>query len=256
MAVRRYAHRKFDLLCMGNGEWLVGIDEAGRGCLAGPVVAGCVVAHRSFYESVWCRRVGCRVDDSKKLSPEDREELFERIKDCRSKERIFVAAGIASVEEIWTHNILGATKLAMHRAAIDAAHQTSGAMSLPPPLDGDDLFQPELGVGVSVIIDGRRLSGFPIRHNGIVGGDSLSLVIGMASITAKVTRDRMMRELHEVDGRYGYDQHKGYCTPQHCEAIRTHGASEHHRMLFLRKLLAGDAEIHEQVNLELLNTDA
>lgn len=257
MAVRRSAHRRFDLEALSDGEWLVGIDEAGRGCLAGPVMAGAVAVHRSFYESKWCRRVGCRVDDSKKLTVEEREDLYQGLVDLASEGGAFWSAAFATVEEIATFNILGATRLAMRRAVENAVHAISDCLTLPQIGCEDSLFllasQPP---NARLLIDGKPMRPFPYAHQGIVGGDARSLAIGMASIIAKVTRDRMMVTLHDEDPRYGYDSHKGYCTPQHCAAILEHGPTSHHRALFLRKLLAGDTAIPEQDHLELAELNA
>lgn len=257
MAVRRSAHRRFDLEALSDGEWLIGVDEAGRGCLAGPVMAGAVVVHRSFYEGRWCRRVGCRVDDSKRLTAEEREELYQRLSDLAAEGGASWAAASASVEEIATHNILGATRVAMQRAVENAVSGLDGRMSLPQHSGADSLFSPlSQHPKARLLVDGKPLRPFPYAHVGVVGGDARSLIIGMASIVAKVSRDRLMGMLHNEDPRYGYDSHKGYCTPQHCAAILEHGPTGHHRALFLRKLLAGDTVMPEQEHLELAEINA
>jgi len=178
-----------------------GIDEAGRGPLAGPVVAGCVVlpAHPLIGG----------IDDSKRLSEKKREALYQEI----IRVAVFYGVGIASVSEIERENILGATKLAMTRAARGAPCQ---------------LF----------LVDGPAGLELPGQVVPIAHGDMLSYSIAAASIIAKCTRDRLMRELDKKYPRYGFAKHKGYGTKAHIEAIRAYGPCEEHRKLFIRKLAA------------------
>lgn len=181
-----------------------GVDEAGRGPWAGPVVASAVVFHTPKAIR------GC--NDSKQLTREDREKLFPRI-----HERCHVGIGIASVEEIETLNIWGATALAMRRAVL----------ALP--------FAPEMA-----LVDGKvHPREFPCPTQTVVGGDGLSHSIAAASIIAKVTRDRIMQEQALFYPQYGFERHAGYGTKQHQHALREHGVCPLHRRSFrsIRALL-------------------
>jgi ribonuclease HII len=180
----------FDIIC--------GVDEAGRGPLAGPVVAAAVI-----FDPAKPRING--LDDSKALTAKRREELYEKIVD---RALAFCIAS-ASVEEIDTINILHASMLAMKRAV--------EGLSVAPTL---------------VKIDGNRCPTLSIRAEAVIGGDALIKQISAASILAKVTRDRMLVELHETFPVYGFDAHSGYGTPQHLRALREHGPCEHHRRSF------------------------
>jgi len=177
---------------------IAGIDEAGRGPLAGPVTAAAVILPPKFR----CRGL----DDSKKLPAPERERLYEKI---TTHPGIVWAFGIATCEEVDRLNILRATHLAMRRAAEslpDAPHHC--------------------------LIDGLPVRDFPFPHDGIVKGDGLSLSIAAASIIAKVRRDRIMLELHDEYPHFGFARHKGYGTKEHLEALRIHGPCSHHRRSF------------------------
>ena len=177
---------------------IAGIDEAGRGPLAGPVAAAAVILPRNF---------SCPgLDDSKKISPLKRELLFERL---TTDPAIFWAVATADREEIDQLNILKATHLAMRRAA----------EALDPLPD-------------HCLIDGLAVKNFPISHDGIVKGDGLSLSIAAASIIAKITRDRIMRVLDTEFPQFGFAKHQGYGTKLHLEALRIHGPCCHHRRSF------------------------
>ena len=174
-----------------------GVDEAGRGPLAGPVVAAAVIL-----DDLNPIR---GLNDSKKLTAKRREALFDEI---RARALCFAIAE-ASVQEIDQINILQATMLAMKRAV--------EALRLPPKL---------------VLVDGNRLPTLSIRSEAIVQGDALVPVISAASILAKVHRDRLCEAMHQRYPLYGFDQHKGYGTAQHMAALQAHGPSECHRMTF------------------------
>jgi ribonuclease HII len=174
-----------------------GVDEAGRGPLAGPVYAAAVILNPE-------RRVN-GIADSKMLTPERRTELAPRIKE----RAIAWAIASATVAEIDTLNIYWATMLAMRRAVL--ALQTA----------------PE-----EVLIDGNRCPDLPHPVRAIVGGDAKIRAIGAASILAKTARDEEMTRLHELYPHYGFAQHKGYSTPEHLEALRVHGRCEIHRCSF------------------------
>ncbi len=177
---------------------ICGVDEAGRGPLAGPVVAAAVILDPSKP-----RIRG--LDDSKALTAKKRDELYDKIID-RS---LAYCVASASVEEIDTLNILHATMLAMKRAV--------EGLSVTPTL---------------AKIDGNRCPTLSIRSEAIVSGDALVPCISAASILAKVTRDRMLLELHQMFPVYGFDAHAGYGTPQHLTALRDHGPCLHHRRSF------------------------
>ncbi len=180
---------------------LCGVDEAGRGPLAGPVCAAAVILPRGILIE--------GLNDSKKLSEKRREALYDEIV------RRAVAYGIAfaSVEEIEEKNILGATFLAMNRAIERLA------------------VKPELA-----LIDGNRSRGIAVPSRCVIGGDGKCADIAAASILAKVTRDRYMLQMAEEYPQYGFEKHKGYGTAAHYAAIREYGPSPIHRMSFLRKM--------------------
>jgi ribonuclease HII len=174
-----------------------GVDEAGRGPLAGPVVAAAVILDELNPIH--------GLNDSKKLSAKRREALFDEI---RARALCFAIAE-ASVQEIDEINILQATLLAMKRAV--------EALRLPPKL---------------VLVDGNRLPILSIRSEAIVHGDALVPAISAASILAKVHRDRLCEAMHQRYPVYGFDQHKGYGTAQHMAALQAHGPADCHRMTF------------------------
>ena len=184
---------------------IAGVDEAGRGPLAGPVVAAAIVFDRDFLEAEALRSLA-GIDDSKKL-PAARREFFHALLTACPHARIGIAS--ASVEEIDSLNILRATHLAMARAL---------GQIVPPP----DL----------ALVDGLPVNGLPVPHRAIVGGDAASLSIAAASILAKVTRDRLMVALAARHPEYGFERHKGYGTKAHLDALRRHGPCPAHRRSF------------------------
>ncbi|HWA08052.1 MAG TPA: ribonuclease HII [Opitutaceae bacterium] len=238
---KRRQLRGFDLKRIEGVAELIGVDEAGRGALAGPVVAGAVLVSRTFLDGRWATVRAGRVNDSKQLTAEIREELWEEFEGLVAQGQIHAQFGVADVEEIERLNILGATKLAMRRAlegiyAPDAFAQKTepDLFSTPEAIAG---FRPT--VSCRVLVDGLPLRNFPYPHEGIVNGDARSLCIAMASIVAKVTRDRLMNGLDAKFPGYGFGQHKGYGTDEHRDAVLRLGRCAQHRDLFLRKLLAG-----------------
>ena len=184
---------------------IAGVDEAGRGPLAGPVVAAAVAFDKDFLEAE-AEKSLAGLDDSKKL-PAARREFFHALLSACPQARIGIAS--ASVAEIDSWNILRATHLAMARAVAQLA---------PPP----DL----------ALVDGLPVKGLPVPHRAIVGGDGGSLSIAAASVMAKVTRDRLMVELAARFPAYGFERHKGYGTKAHLDALRRHGPCPAHRRSF------------------------
>ena len=178
-------------------ERIAGVDEAGRGPLAGPVVAAAVIFPKEFIID--------NVNDSKKCTAKQREEFFELI----VEQAISVGIGIVDHEVIDRINILQATILVM-RKSIENMN-----------------IQPEYA-----LIDGNSFKHETLRFQNIIGGDARSFTIAAASIVAKVTRDRLMCELDIRFPQYGFARHKGYGTRQHIEAIRTYGLCEIHRRSF------------------------
>ncbi|HKT84467.1 MAG TPA: ribonuclease HII [Novosphingobium sp.] len=187
-----------------SGGIVIGVDEAGRGPLAGPVVAGAVVL---------CKPRPSGLDDSKKLSPVKRLQLEGII-----KRRCRWAVGVVEVEDIDRLNIFGATMLAMTRAVVALCEQ----------LDEEP---------AEVLVDGNltphgRCMEWRWGARAIVGGDALEPCISAASIIAKEHRDRIMRGLAEAHPHYGWERNVGYGTPEHVEALRRHGPTIHHRRHF------------------------
>jgi ribonuclease HII len=184
-------------LWMGGIEHLAGVDEAGRGPLAGPVVAAAVVFPRDVMLE--------GVDDSKKVPEKTREMLATEIR----RTALSIGLGVVGHDEIDRINIYRASILAMQKAV--------EALSVIPHL---------------VLADGNSFSHGTIPYRNVVDGDAKSFTIAAASIIAKVERDRMMREYDRLFPAYGFSQHKGYGTPQHLRAIRQHGLCDIHRRSF------------------------
>lgn len=176
---------------------MAGVDEAGRGPLAGPVVAAAVILDDA-------RRIR-GLNDSKVLTPLQRDRLFDQIRE----KALCCSIAQASVEEIDQLNILHATMLAMKRAV--------EGLRLKP---------------VKVLVDGNRLPTIEVLAEAVIGGDARIKAISAASILAKVHRDRLCATLHEEFPQYGFLSHKGYSTPEHLAALRIHGACRHHRKFF------------------------
>jgi ribonuclease HII len=176
---------------------VAGVDEVGRGCLAGPVVAAAIILRPDCYVA--------GVADSKVLTAEDREGLFDAIK----------GAAVA-----WTVSIVEPAeidRINIHRASLQAMRE---AILTLVPLPG------------FVLVDGFRVPELLMPQRPVIGGDRKSTAIAAASILAKVTRDRLMADLHARDPRYGFDQHKGYATRAHLDAVGRFGYSAVHRRTF------------------------
>ncbi len=226
-----------DCALFGAHGALAGVDEAGRGALAGPVVAAAFCPAPGFFEDKKVRQLCADITDSKLLAPAQREDILLRLEAWRDEGRVAFAAAAGEVAEIESLNILGATRLAMARALEAIPHEL-------PTVEAEEMALFEQGAvraRLHILIDGKPLKKFPYLHTGLVKGDSRSLCIAAASIVAKVTRDRLMVELDRSFPAYGFAGHKGYGTAVHREALRRHGPSPHHRTLFLRKVLGGDA---------------
>lgn len=184
-----------------DADPLCGVDEAGRGPLAGPVCAAAVMLPPGL--------VIPGLNDSKKLSEKKREALYDTI----LAQALSYGIAFATVEEIEECNILGATFLAMNRAIAQLTPQPALAL-----------------------IDGNRDAGITVPSRCIVGGDGKCADIAAASVLAKVTRDRYMRKMAEAYPQYGFEKHKGYGTAAHYAAIRAYGPSPIHRPSFLKKM--------------------
>jgi ribonuclease HII len=239
--MKRRQLRGFDLKQIQGVSHLIGVDEVGRGAFAGPVVAAAVMVNREFLESRWAVAKSGRVNDSKLLSAEQREELWGEFEALAAAGRIHANPGAASVAEIAELNILGATKLAMRRALggiypPEAFEPPRVEPDLFSSLEERARFQPP--VSARILIDGLALRSFPYPHTAFVKGDGRSLCIAMASIVAKVTRDRLMAGLDLQYPGYGFARHKGYGTEEHRDAVLRLGRCAEHREVFLRKLLA------------------
>ncbi|MBQ3240858.1 MAG: ribonuclease HII [Akkermansia sp.] len=177
---------------------ICGIDEAGRGPLAGPVVAAAVILPMGYELP--------GLNDSKKLTARRREQLYEALMEDNQVQKCVSSADVREIDEL---NILRATHLAMQRAAL----------GLTPRPD-------------FCLIDGLAVPGFPLKSLNLVKGDARSLSIAAASILAKVTRDRYMKELDALYPQYGFARHAGYGTKAHLQAIQQYGVTEHHRRSF------------------------
>ena len=193
--------------------WIAGVDEAGRGPIAGPVVAACVVLPP--------RHTLTGIADSKQLAPAQREALYDAI----TRHALAWAIGLASPREIERYNILQASLLAMRRAVL--------ALPIPPQ---------------RVLVDGKHaIPNLPLPQQAVVDGDALEESIAAASILAKVARDRIMCELDRLYPRYGFAQHKGYPTPLHLQRLQMYGACPAHRRTYAPvaqlRLLAAAAEV-------------
>ena len=199
---RRRLHRihAFENAARGKGFiYIGGVDEVGRGPLAGPVVAACVVAHEPMMIK--------GLNDSKQVAPDLRTEIAEIVKtQCAAW-----SIGIADVAEIDRLNIYWASVLAMERAI--------AGLTVPPEY---------------LITDAVRIKSFAGPQEPLIKGDARCAVVAAASIVAKVHRDGMLAQLHLEDPRYGFADHKGYATPEHLRALKEHGPSPHHRSGFWR----------------------
>lgn len=191
----------------GKIKLLAGVDEAGRGPLAGPVVAAAVIFDKNAFHT--------QINDSKKISESKREELYDWITgNC-----ITYGVGIVDHKEIDEINILQASLRAMKIAV--------------------SKLEPKPGL---ILIDGNKSFLSEIKTTTVVKGDSKSFSVAAASIIAKVTRDRMMKDLAQKYSVYGWERNKGYATKEHIAALKKHGMTEIHRVTFLNNILGGKQE--------------
>ena len=219
-------------------QGIVGVDEAGRGCLAGPVVAGAVLLSSSFFRVAKHRKITEEMNDSKQFNEAKREELYARVIKLADQSALIASTGEASVQEIEKYNIVGATCLAMERAMKKLSQKSRGLWK-PVQKSSPDLFEHGCRAKQKwiVLVDGRPMKKLPFLHQGLVKGDGISLSVAMASMLAKVTRDRFMRKLHLEFPNYGFDSNKGYGAPVHLNALQELGPTQHHRPRFIRNLL-------------------
>lgn len=238
---RHFPRLRHDRRLVRAGGWLIGVDEAGRGAWAGPVVAAAVAVPCDFLSGSWCRRVAPWVDDSKRVDANRREKLMRDLMRPAGSGHIGIATGEACVAEIENLNVLGATRLAMQRA-LAAIEAMEGMPRLPRADEDEDQLRlfgegPPAGPPVTVLVDGLPLRPFPYRHRALVRGDGASFVVALASIVAKVTRDRWMEALELRLPGWGWSGHKGYGVPVHAERIAELGPTPEHRPAFLRNLV-------------------
>jgi ribonuclease HII len=235
---------QFDLKKLVGRPGIVGLDEAGRGALCGSVVAAAVFLNKVFYADKKLLKRVRQANDSKKLSPEKRQELRLIIAELEAEGKIQTAWAEGSVLEIAAHNILGATRLAMSRCITQL---TQGPLQDAFAHAGTEhtLFSHSHDQHLLVLVDGLPLKPFVWHHQAIKQGDGRSLAIALASIIAKVERDRLLTILHETYPDYGFAQHKGYGTPEHVAALRRLGPSPVHRHLFVQSILDGKLPPHD-----------
>ncbi|HAV63099.1 MAG TPA: ribonuclease HII [Verrucomicrobiales bacterium] len=201
--VDRFHHER--RLRLDGAAWIAGIDEAGRGPLAGPVVAAAVILPPAWIEEGMPGELR-ELTDSKQLTETQREEFFGLL---TSNADVVIGLAECDAELIDRINILQATHLAMQRAL--------AALTRAPD---------------HLLVDGRPVPPLPVGQTALVQGDSLSYSIAAASVIAKVTRDRQMQEWDRRHPEYGFAEHKGYGTPQHLAALATHGPCPIHRRSF------------------------
>ena len=198
---------------------IIGLDEVGRGALAGPVCTAACLLKEDFFLNKKNLKITNDFRDSKKMSAKLREQAFDSLSRLRAIGSIDFEITSASVQEIESLNISGATRLSMDRSLKAIfARNASLARSL-------------------ILMDGKPLKDFPFPHQAIVGGDDRSLAIACASILAKVARDHLMDSLGEQFPAYDWQKNKGYGTKFHREQLQSAGPCTEHRALFLRKIL-------------------
>ena len=211
--------QEYDAKLVVKAGSIIGLDEVGRGALAGPVFTAACFVRRDFFLNKENLSLTAPFRDSKKMSAPMRERAYQNLIHLKKIGSVDFEITSASVQEIESLNISGATRLAFDRSlkAIFARNRTP-AQSL-------------------ILMDGKPLKDFPYKHQAIIGGDDQSLTIACASILAKVARDCFMDALGKQFPRYDWQKNKGYGTKFHREQIQTGGPCSEHRTLFLRKIL-------------------
>jgi len=220
-------------------SFILGADEAGRGAVAGPVVAGAVLIKDKFYASEENIESLSKLNDSKMLSDETRKELFNILLSYKEKNLLDFECAFASEEEVELLNILGATKLAFKRA-IDILNERNNLNlrnTFANPLFEKSTIDSSLS---ELLIDGKPLKNFYYRHHSIVKGDSNSFAIAAASIIAKVSRDNFMENIAKQYPHYAFEQHKGYGTQLHVQRLKVLGMCKIHRKSFVDTLLGNE----------------
>ena len=232
----------FDRQFLATTPAVIGLDEAGRGPLAGPVCAAAVYLDDAFYRSDWFARYGPDIDDSKRVSEARRERMYEAVEKT-GRDVLNYACRMVSVEDIESLNILGATRKAMELCLEDLQSNSSCPfLSAADTPRSDEAGQGRLpgysssGGAARILVDGRPLKPFPHPHTAIVKGDGKSLAIALASIVAKVTRDRYMREQAKRYPEYGFSTNKGYGTAGHIAKLKELGPCRLHRRSFIRRI--------------------
>ena len=196
----------FDIEDSYNLKNIAGIDEAGRGPLCGPVFSACAMVLKDF-----CPK---NINDSKKITEKNREKIFEEILKLENDKKLLFGVGEASVEEIETINIREATKLSMKRAYENFVKKYN--------------IKPDL-----VLVDGNFIPLIDTKAEFIIKGDAKSISIATASIIAKVSRDRLLRQMDLEFPQYNWKKNKGYGTKEHIEAIKKYGLCKYHRKSFI-----------------------
>ena len=210
--------QEYDAKLMGKTGSLIGLDEVGRGALAGPVFTAACLVKTDFFINKENLSLTASFRDSKKMSASMREQAYQNLIHLKNMESVDFEISSASVEEIDSLNISGATRLSLER-------------SLKAVFERNRSFAQSV-----ILMDGKPLKDFPYTHKAIVGGDDQSLAIACASILAKVERDRFMKSLGKRFPRYDWQKNKGYGTKFHREQIKLAGACPEHRTLFLRRI--------------------
>jgi len=197
-------------------DYIIGIDEAGRGTLAGPVIASAIALDTKILDSnIWQESPFKYTKDSKKVTSKRRQDIYNQL----IENKYTIGLGIISANTIDTINILEATKLAW----LEALEQC--------------LAQLPLEAKIGVLIDGNTVPlGIEYPHQAVIKGDNQHLSIALASIYAKVYRDKLMTKYHQQYSNYNFDQHKGYGTKNHIEAIKNYGLSDIHRVTFCKNI--------------------
>lgn len=208
---------------------ILGVDEAGRGPLAGPVVASAVIIPQYFEELN-------EINDSKKLSEKKREKLFSLI-----NEKCIVGIGIANEKEIDEINILNATFLAMRRAIEEVKEKLK-------VLNKDKI---KINYKITLVDGNHKIREYNEPQEPVIKGDSKSLSIASASIIAKVTRDKILLEIAKEYPEYFFEKHKGYGTKLHREILIEKGACKYHRKSFLTKILGNKNNVENETELKL-----